>query len=164
VSSQIQHFIQELSGQTRQVRRATLQLQRAGSEAVAPLIDALSTTDQISSQQAIMWVLSKLRDQRAAPILTVKLNSANYHISHSAARALVGLGVVEPLLEALHSEKDIVRETAIDGLGEFGDRQYIPLLTTMLPDPSERIRSAAIGALRKLHASDAIEPLGIRTI
>ncbi|MFB0544704.1 MAG: HEAT repeat domain-containing protein, partial [Asgard group archaeon] len=60
--------------------------------------------------------------------------------------------VVEPLIEALKDEDNVVRMVAASTLSKIGDTRSIEALTQALKDEDEEVRKAAKKALEKIKA------------
>jgi HEAT repeat protein len=90
----------------------------------------------------------------AIPALTWLLNASDPHARVAAIKALERLRLppdVKPqLVEMAETDSDHgVRSWATSAIGSYGDRQLTPLLISLLADPSSRVSSAAVLALRK---------------
>ncbi|MCU0242567.1 MAG: HEAT repeat domain-containing protein [Vicinamibacteria bacterium] len=98
-----------------------------------------------------------------------QLHSADRDIFLDAAQKVGELRetrAVEPLIEALTSESEFVREGAIKALGLIGDRRAIAALRPLLGDKDALVQSAARSALRQLGdtAGDASSPVRSESI
>ncbi len=65
----------------------------------------------------------------------------------------------QSLLNSLSSGDTIEKETAIQELAEFPDKETNKIIADQLSDESRGIRLASVEALRKMRIKDAVEPL-----
>ena len=81
----------------------------------------------------------------------------------ATAAGAIGDEGATPLLIALSRDEDAeVQEAAIGALGEIGGEMAKGALRDLLDEPAERLREAALDALRE--AEFAEDPLGVRVI
>lgn len=100
----------------------------------------------------------------AIPALTWLLDVADPNARVASIKALERLGLpddVKPrLVEIARTDSDDgVRSWATSAIGSYGDRELTPLLTSLLADPSWRVSSAAVLALRKQGDPSALQAL-----
>jgi HEAT repeat protein len=99
----------------------------------------------------------------AIPSLTRLLDVADPSARIAAIQALERLGLRESikarLVEIARTDSDGVRSWATGALGSYRDRDLTPLLVSLLADPSWRVSSAAVLALRKQGDPSALQPL-----
>jgi HEAT repeat protein len=89
----------------------------------------------------------------AIPNLTRLLGAADPNARIAAIKALERLGLPDQLkprlLEIARTDEAGVRAWATSALGSYGDRDLTPFLVSLIDDPSWRVSSAAVLALRK---------------
>lgn len=122
-----------------------------GKPAVGPLTEVLEGKAR-AARTVAAEALGEIGGTRA-----VKALIASIPVGYSAARdALVQIGkpAAGPLIEALGSEKAIVRSTAAEVLGELGDRRATAGLKAALDDSDAGVWEAASDALALLYRKD----------
>ena len=142
---------------------ATVLGELGDARAVAPLIQALDDKD---TSRPATTALGRMGDSAALPALQCAIGQ---HAEEAYDIALARLGdaaALERFLNALRI--DVVDKTpkahetrrrAADALGEIGNRQAIGALVDSLHDKKGDVRLAAVGALGKIAAAEAVEPL-----
>ena len=115
---------------------------------VATLIAEALEARQIQTRIKAIQALGVLKNSAALETAKELSQTADDHIASAAQQAYFEItkGIWE-------------RANAAYVLGEFGDPQAVPLLIATLQDESTRIRTAVLGALRKLRDERAIEPV-----
>ncbi|MFT5127608.1 MAG: HEAT repeat protein/protein-L-isoaspartate O-methyltransferase [Rhodothermales bacterium] len=95
----------------------------------------------------------------AIPLLATAVRSPQ--LSEYAVQALAAIGepaAARPLIAALNVANDNVRKTIVQGLGQLGSLEAVPVLIAALKGDSE-LRVTAAHALAEIGAREAIEPL-----
>ncbi len=130
--------------------------------AVGPLIGAFGYPNS-ELHRAVSHALHELCDEEAVDLLIAALSSGSSGTRRGAADLLGELKAVqavEPLLAALADEDSWAREQVVSALGKIGDqRASEPLFARSQQDEEERVRSAAVLALARLHDGRAFASL-----
>ena len=105
--------------------------------------------------------LGKIGDARAVEplIKALKTNGDVMRDVVAAALSIIGEPVVEPLINALGGKDWSTRLGAADALGRIGDERAVEPLINRLNDRSKYVRAGAARALGKIGDSRAVEPL-----
>jgi HEAT repeat protein len=126
-----------------------------GAVAVPPLLAALEKNEANRAQ--VMYALSQIADQRAAPALQASLRDADERVRAYAAQGLARIGDPEALEAILQTLDDAADELHLDitpsvqTLGGMGLKAVPPLLGRMM-DENEMTRLHAQRALERILA------------
>jgi HEAT repeats len=150
----VDHLIAELQDPS-SMYRATQEIVRFKfPEMVEPLIGLLSNTDSAVRREAAL-LLGAIADVRAIPHLVRALGEWEGKDLSSAWGGLQTIGpqgVIGHLEAALRDGDPQLRMLAARALGKSQDATAVPALHAATHDPEPRVREAAQGALRRLHA------------
>lgn len=146
-----------------------------GSEAVAALLAALGKERDLATRKAIIYALARYPQPQVTSVLLPFLKNKRSELRAAAAYALAESGdpaSAQALTEVLRrngkDEDAFTRTQAVRGLGRFGGRDSIDILTDALSDDSsqEVRREAAIslGRIATLQDTNAIEALRKATL
>jgi len=156
--NQLISLLAELNQPTPAGRRAVIRLLEAGPQAVAPLIAALDSPDQLTQSRAAR-LLGLLGDPRAvAPLGRIMLDP-QCPIPAGAAQALRYLKAGDILLEALNSPLADSRAAAAQELSFMEEPRCIEPLIALLDDPEKTVQLAALQALARLDDPRALPAL-----
>jgi len=113
------------------------------------------------SAQAVLEAVRTAEQVETDDIPTLITRLGSYRTQGQALKALLRHGhlAVEPLCEALHEESWIVRQAAVEALGELRDTRAIEPLLQALGDRCRDVSWGATWALTKIGDTRAIEPL-----
>jgi HEAT repeat protein len=137
-------------------------LVRIGSDALIPIIGALTNTNN-GVRQEVVVLLAAFRSNTPVviPALVKSLNDTNKYVRSLAARSLGQLGqapeVAIPALERRLTDPDAqVRWCACHAIGQFKQQALseVPPLLAALADPDPEVRSAAAIALVTIDPKD----------
>jgi HEAT repeat protein len=131
-------------------------------EAIPALIAALEhpfATISGEAAEALGSIGSEAQD--AIPRLVQKLHhpASRHHIVYGtfpwaagSALGMMGAVAVPWLVEVLGDESALVRQLAVEALGEIGStaKPAVPRLLALREDPDEEVRSTVLGALREI--------------
>jgi HEAT repeat protein len=115
-----------------------------------------------SLHDRILGALRAFRDPDTLDFLLPQLSSddASHRTSIAAVLGDIGEPALAPLLAALDSEDERVREGAADALGFMADRRAIPRLAhALLQDKQASVRRAAASSLGFIDDDRVMEPL-----
>jgi HEAT repeat protein len=134
--------------------RATVQaLGQMGVLAVEPLMQILDHPDPEIRSRAIV-ALGLTNDRRAVSPLIYRLayDEDQYEVANDALLMLIHLRklAVEPLVTALQTGDDRIRESATLALSNIRDRKTVEPLIMALTDPVAEVRYGAISALQAI--------------
>jgi HEAT repeat protein len=163
VSAQIQDLIMMLSSNTRQRRQAISQLIESGATVVEPLLKELSLNNDKDVQVSILRILSNIGDNRAIPVLAQKIYHPDFAVRSLANRALIQLGVVEPIRGAIKSQDAGILRTTAAALGQISETEDLSLLIPLLENPDSHVRQAAALALKSMNNLDAKKALSTKS-
>lgn len=130
------------------VEDAMGQLELKGSDALDPLIDALSNRKK-NIRMHSATLLGAIGDAKAIDPLIETLKDNNKLVRREASTALSRMGepAVEPLIATLDDEDWRVRGAAAWSLGNLNDESAIPALEKLLDDESGYVRQGAQSAI-----------------
>jgi hypothetical protein len=109
--------------------------------------------------------LGKIGDPAAVPSLlqagSLAVSMQNRFLQKAVGEALLELGAVEPLVEAVSvSRKDTAAShTWLEVLSQSSDRRAIPALVSLLASSNEYLRRDTIAALAKFNGPEVIQAL-----
>jgi HEAT repeat protein len=129
-------------------------------EVLVALVDGLHDADR-AVRDAATDTLIEVGDERAARLLVALLRSPVPAVRNAARPVLEQLGKAAPeILEGIARDPDArMRIFAADILAGTGDHDRAPLLISLLDDADENVRDAAIVALGRLGAPEAVARL-----
>jgi len=90
------------------------------------------------------------------PFLNSECPAIKWHTALALGNFKNNRKVVDALVEALNYDNLVVREAAIESLGEIGDSKAVPFLLSALKDKSFAIRFSSVRALGKIGDQRAI--------
>jgi HEAT repeat protein len=125
--------------------------------AVKPLIHILGNEGPYHREGAAI-ALEKLRDERAVNPLINALKDEDYYVREKVEWALVEIGSVYPLIDALNHKNRKIREGAARVLGGMQDERAAAALKHALEDDHEGVRQAAASALGRYRTSKHWSP------
>jgi HEAT repeat protein len=144
-------------------KEAARALTAVGSEAVEPLVAALTRTAAEARRNAA-WALGAISDRRAVePLMKTLGSDADARVREQAAWAAGALGdkrAVESLLAALKDPNADVREQAVWALGAIGDGRAVEGLSAALSDTDPEVQEQAAWALGAVGDRGATDALG----
>lgn len=118
------------------------------------LLALLRSGDERVDLAAVAYVLGRLGDQTAIPLLMSATKSNDARVRMEAAAALGTLkarDAVEVLCDrALHDDDHNVRAQAVVALGKIGDRKALPCLESAAKDRNSFVAGLAREAIPKL--------------
>jgi HEAT repeat protein len=146
-----------------------------GDEAVAALLAALGKERDLAARKAVIYALARYPQPQVTSALIPLLKNKRSELRAAAAYALAESGdpasaqaLTEVLRRSGKDEDAFARTQAVRGLGRFGGRDSIDILTDALADDSsqEVRREAAIslGRIATLQDTKAIEALRKATL
>lgn len=135
-------------------------IEKMGSVAVAPLIEALSDKEGTVRKYAAI-TLGRIHDPRAIDELGMTIYDLHHEVGKAAAEALAKFGapIVDIFIEALSHPESAVRENSLVALSKIQDERVVPVLIEMLQDPVKDVQRQALLALGSLRDSRAIPAL-----
>ena len=148
---------------TSPARESAQALSRIGTDAIKPLIAALS--DMRATMRRYAAIALGMVDDRsvlkpAVAHLVTTLHDSDWQVRRSAVWALGEVRdaqLVTPIAASLKDEHPRVREMAAHGLGELEDPRALPALVGALDDTEWTVRREATHGLGELHATTAID-------
>jgi HEAT repeat protein len=151
----INALIQKLGAPVQEIRdRSTKDLIALGEEAVAPLVEALSSEDRNIRSGAALCLGGMGATQAAGLICKMAEDDPDLSVRPLALRAIVDLAgpdapalIKRTLLGFLSSEDIFVRALACKGIGQLGDPGFKVALNKALQDSEEWVREAAQAAM-----------------
>lgn len=120
------------------------------SETAYVVIEVLEKTESKAIRRNAMWLLGQLEDSRGIGTLTKILQTGTSEERRLAATSLVKIGSVGDLASKINHEDEEVRLLICWILGEVGDRSVKHVLERAQEDPSDRVRSMAFQANKKI--------------
>lgn len=120
------------------------------SETADVVIEVLEKTESNSIRRNAIWLLGQLEDPGGASILTRIIQSGTPEEKRLAATSLAKIGSVNELAGKINHEDDDVRMLICWVLGEAGDRSVKHVLEQAQEDSSDRVRSMAFQAMKKI--------------
>ena len=138
-------------------------LERFGSEAVEPLIEALNNLEGTVRRSAAI-VLGHIGDARAIEPLGMAVYDMHDEVGHAAAESLTkfGAAAINVLAEALKHPEAGIRLHAIWALTRIKDARVLPLLADMHLDPDRHVQKQVVQSLGELgdpRALTVLEPI-----
>lgn len=126
-------------------------------------ICAISTIDPFIAAACISSGVhvSESTFQQLGTALTSGLNNHNFLYRLASIKALEQLGsiAISYLRPMLHDEHWVIRQAAIETMGQIADSTTLPDLSSALTDKHKRVRCAAARALGQLNIAAAVPPL-----
>ena len=118
------------------------------------ILDSSSNKDKIS----VLESLSQSNDQEIINKIISKLNDSEIQVRGEAFSSLFlnKNDISEFLIAALSSESKNVKGFSALILANRGDSNAIPAVELLTKDPSDMVRSCALGALGHLHSTKSI--------
>jgi HEAT repeat protein len=146
-----------------------------GDEAVAALLAALGKERDLATRKAIIYALARYPQPQVTSALLPFLKNKRSELRAAAAYALAESGdpaSAQALTEVLRrngkDEDAFARTQAVRGLGRFGGRDSIDILTNALSDDnSQEVRreaASSLGRIATLQDTHAIEALRKATL
>ncbi len=160
--SALDHLKRKLESSDAEERReATVDLGRAGPQAVPLLLYALGDRDWRVRKTAVEALVSLGGPDVVSGLVRCLSVEDNAGARNSAIEALVQIGppTVEAILPLLATPDADVRKFAIDVLGDIRDRRPVPEIVARLSDDDENVRVAAAEALGKIKDPRAVVAL-----
>ncbi|WP_295618357.1 HEAT repeat domain-containing protein, partial [Chamaesiphon sp. GL140_3_metabinner_50] len=118
---------------------------------IAPIavVKILETIDEDTCDD-IIEILGKINTPQVIAILLELIECKPTHIKWATVEALAQIGSIPALLIASKSRSALIRRRVVDKLGDLDAKSAIPNLIELFQDPSSRVRSKAVKALRKI--------------
>lgn len=164
--SDLQNIVDKLEPNFRLQGRKDIELiTEAGVNSYDDLLVILSKNTNINISVIACWLVSRLGDEKAIPILISLLQHKDFRLRSASAKALGELNAkksVKDLITALANEKNNeVSKTIVYALGLLGDATAFDILVNILKDKyrSPKIRGFAAEALADLKDRRAVVPL-----
>ncbi len=129
--------------------------------AVLPDLQRALRDENQTIRENIAMILGEVKDRRAVDALLEALQS-NDRLVAMAAPSLVSIGdqnAVEPLIQCLHHQNDLVRVYAAWALGSLGNPAAVDQLIGCLSDRDPKLRGTAAHSLGQLKARVAVPRL-----
>lgn len=128
-------------------------LRGSGHSAVQPLIELSGHPD---SPPSVTVALGLIGDPQAIePLITVAATRNRFFDNEVNALANIGRSAVHPLVNALGSSDERVRQVAVEALGKIGDFEALaPLKNAMRRDQKRQIRESASRAIARIACRD----------
>jgi HEAT repeat protein len=158
----IEFLVKKLASPDAEERReATVDLARAGAEAVPHLLRALGDGDWRVRKTAVEALAARRGVGVIEGLIATLSSHENAGARNAAIEALVQIGseAVGRLLASLAVPDVDVRKFIVDILGEIRDSRAVPALIDRLADADENIRVAAAESLGKVRDRRAVDPL-----
>lgn len=133
-----------------EVRKKVSEALENYSETAYIVVEVLEKTESKAIKRNAMWLLGQLEDSRGVSILTKILQAGTPEERRIAATSLVKIGSVGEVADKINHEDEEVRLLVCWVLGEAGDRSVKDALEKAQDDPSDRVRSMAFQALKKI--------------
>ena len=133
----------------------------AADALIARLKDAI-----VPVRVAAATSLGKIKTAKVVDPLCALLADPSEQVAVAAAHSLGGLADPKSL-EALkkaatnHAKRPALYEAAAKALAKMKDPRVIPVLIGLLTSPNDNVRYAAVDALGRLRAKDAVNPVSI---
>lgn len=147
-----------IAGETRERRLMAARLAIGPAERVALPLEAALDDPDYQVRLAAARSLAELRAIRSVRLLVDKLGLAAEHNSrvlYYIFRQLVP-ALNDQLVALLEVERSVViKELALDALGQSGDGTLVEPISRLLDDPSPEVRAKALRALTELGYPDA---------
>jgi HEAT repeat protein len=126
-------------------------IEKMGSAAVEPLIEALKDSEGAVRKYAVL-ILGRLGDVRAIEPLGMALYDLHHDVGKAAAEALVKFGTAsfEILVEAMEHPEMWIRIHSIDVLPKVREPRVALVLLEMLKDPEREVQRHVIDAMGEL--------------
>jgi HEAT repeat protein len=158
-SAEFRHLVFQL-GQRSKAWEAYEILIQQGTDSVEPLCWALAFGDR-NMRWFAATALCQIRDARATDhlIRALKERDANVHAEVARALARIGVPAVKPLITALGSRNEQIRQGAASALKQIGDACVIEPLFRALRHMDYGQRRSAAEALGLIKDPRAVEPL-----
>jgi HEAT repeat protein len=119
-----------------------------------PILLEMVRSSKINDKENAAWALGFLPPEDAIEPLYILRSDTKPEIRSAVAGSLGSFRsnpeVFDVLVEMLQDESEIVRVSAADALGYFGDIRAIPFLRKAQSDPSERVRKFSTNSLGQL--------------
>jgi HEAT repeat protein len=137
-----------------------LAIEKMGSAAVAPLIEALQDKEGAVRKFAAA-LLGKLGDPRAIEPLGMALYDLHHEVGKVSAQSLARFGTpaIDILVEALNHPEMWIRIHSILALSKIRDGRVTPILLEMLNDPEREVKKQVIESLGRLKDPRAVSSL-----
>ncbi len=151
-----------LSTDAEERRETTVDLGRAGPQAVPLLLRAMADTDWRVRKTAVEALVTIGGERVITGLIEALKAEDNAGARNSAIEALVQIGgpALEYLLPVVTTPDPDVRKFVVDILGDIKDSFAVPALVTRLDeDVDENIRVAAAEALGKIRDTRAVDAL-----
>jgi len=152
--------------ETNQRAFARNDLIRIGSLTVPFLIRAMESDKYMFVRIESTFILGKIKDKRAVPVLVNQLKSSkNANLQKACAIALVDIGgerASQAVEESLIYLPPTSKIQVIDALIRQNDKRGLAVLVAMLRDVDQRIRKMAAQVLAKTEEPILLEQLRIR--
>lgn len=163
---ELQNIVDELEPRFRVQGEEDIELiTKFGVNSYDELLAILSKNEDTNISVVACWIISRLGDEKAIPILISALKYEDFQLRSASARALGELNVkesVENLISTLIIEKDNeVSEAIVYALGLLGDKSAFDVLVSILKNRSRepKIRGLVAEALADLKDRRAVVPL-----
>lgn len=132
---------------------AANKLTSLGKDAVSQLVGSLEGAS-VALKGQIVFILGRIGDKGAGPILMEALQDDNAYIRRNVAEALGKIKderALNELAATLFDDDSGVRERSAWALGELNDPRIVgDLIDRMVDEKEERVKSAVVNALAKL--------------
>ncbi|MDR2545670.1 MAG: HEAT repeat domain-containing protein [Methanobrevibacter sp.] len=152
----INELINDLANPDELIQEETkILIEKKGTEAVDPLIDALLNNRNKDIKISSTKLLGIIGDNKAIDPLIKTLENPNKLVRREASTSLTKIGndAVKPLIELLENEDWKIRGAASWALGIIGDKRAIEPLKNLLNDESGYVKSGAQRSLSTLENS-----------
>lgn len=153
-AERIEALIKSLESKDFETRNnASSQIVSLGNQTLPSLLNALPEAP-VSLKGQIIFILGRIGDKGAAPLLIEILKSKNAYIRRNAVEALGKIkdeSALSALSASLFDDDGSVRQRAAWALGELDNPEGVEALLNRLADEKEeRVRIAVVKALAKL--------------
>ena len=135
--------------------------QLGGPDAIAVLVEKMTSTDEAYVRGAALFAIETSRDPSAiqSVVNVFRLNhgrdDAEAQIEASQALVKIGPSGVPQLLQALNDPSANVRRAVVDVLGKIGNAEVADRITGLHADPDPAVRQAVERALASLKGKPA---------
>jgi len=119
---------------------------------ITRILRDLKNSDWDVRQNAVQHI-GEIRDPELLRKLIIRLRIEKWHIREAVAagiRSYSDLALAEPLMDALSSDDDIIRDACARALGNMRCKKAEKLLETAASDPDCRVRKTARIALEQI--------------